>query len=298
MLKVDIREQTYRQGFLKKGHNVLENVRFNVNAGEIVLVAAPSGIGKTTLLKCIMDRIAYKGQVEDTKSSFQYAFCDQQVAVNLQETVFESVYFSFRLAQPFENKEFARKKVWEILSLLKIKALTNKKNEKLSGGQLRRVQIAMQLALGTPNIILDEPDSGLDILTSYELLKDLANIAHVEHKKIIVVSHNMVSENVGLYDKILFLAKNRNGVGSIAYFGKPEDILSYFEADSMLEVYRILQTKAQAGYGMGSVYCERYEKSPAAARGFLHTIQGGKAEEPEEDDDLFEFMFAEWEGTI
>ena len=103
--------------------------------------------------------------------------------------------------------------------------LTERKDlpiQKLSGGQLKRVSIGVELLTKPRLFFLDEPTSGLDPGTEFEMMKLLRKLAD-QGRTIMLITH--ATKNVMMCDKVIFLARG----GYVAYYGPPEEALPYFD---------------------------------------------------------------------
>lgn len=254
MLHVNILKKSYW------GKRILENVNFVIKEGEMIQILAPSGAGKTTLLKSILGYTRFSGSIKDDKNS-RIVYVQQQSTLNEHETVKNAVYFTALMDGGKMSKLQAEEKAERIMRALGIWHLRNSRIKNISGGQMRRVQIAEAMVREADTFLLDEPDTGLDLFSAYRLIKDLSEVAAKEGKKIIVVSHNASSEIMQLYSKILVLAKDSNNRASIAFYDKFEKMYSYFQEYSVLEIMEKIQSENEDGRGMGELYINKYNSN-------------------------------------
>ena len=120
--------------------------------------------------------------------------------------------------------------VKKVIQEVKLDGKENLKISMLSGGQKKRVSIAMELLSNPKIIFLDEPTSGLSPDLDYEimsLLKDLSK----KGRTIVIITHAM--ENISLCDKIAFLGKG----GRLCFFDKPDKIFSYFKTHDYYRIF-------------------------------------------------------------
>jgi len=126
------------------------------------------------------------------------------------------------------SKEDQEKKVCELIKLLRIEKCQNTRigdnlHRGVSGGERKRVSIAVELLSDTPILFLDEPTTGLDSYNAFEVISAL-NFLAAERKKIIIFTiHQPSSEIFTLLNKICVLA-----LGKTVYFGNKEDLSTYF----------------------------------------------------------------------
>lgn len=261
MLSVDIKSKKYKRQI------ILKNVKFTLDNGESLLVLAPSGVGKTTLISTILGRTKFDGKIIYDGENIGYI--SQTNVLDVRETVYSSVFYTAKLSNPNGNESSQSSLTKEKLKNLGMSHLLDRRIKNLSGGQQKRTQIAQQLVRENCSLIIaDEPDSGLDVLASNLLLRDITESARKDNKIAIVISHNVIPANLLLFSKVLVLAKGEDGA-SIAYFGSPKYIYAYFQKESMLEIFRTVQTKKERGLGKGSYYIKYYNGLSSTAKAEL-----------------------------
>lgn len=221
------------------GHIGLHNINLSETGGNLVALMGASGSGKSTLLNVLNGNLKpSRGRVllngydihkdpEMIKGIIGYVAQDDLLIEEL--TVWENLYYSAKLA--FSNltneeiKDLVKKQLKE-LGLYEIKDLQvgNVLNKKISGGQRKRLNIALEL-IREPNVLfVDEPTSGLSSADSdnvMELLKALSN----KGKLIFVVIHQPSSEIYKLFDSLLLL----DAGGFPVYYGNPIQAITYFK---------------------------------------------------------------------
>ncbi len=227
---------------------VLKDVSFSMEKGEVVSVIGSSGSGKTTLLRCInfLER-ADKGQIilngeaifdgvvqkkmtaeEIRKKQLKFGFVFQSFNLFPQYNAIENVMLAPRLlakerADFKQNKEAIYEEIKRnAMRLLDSAGLSDKYQNypcELSGGQQQRVAICRALALNPEIMLFDEPTSALDPEITNEVLKVIKSLAD-ENMTMIIVTHEMAFAR-GVSDRVIFMD---NGV--IAEEGKPEEIFT------------------------------------------------------------------------
>ena len=211
---------------------LLDPVSLTVFPSELVAVMGPAGAGKTTLLK------ALNGYTKPTDGSvlfngsdlYQYydRFCQQMGYVpqddimHPQLTVRQAVYFSARLRTDLKDNEIEARtqKILKDLDILdKIDTVIGSPERKtLSGGQRKRVNIALELITDTPVLILDEPTSGLssyDAESVVELLKSVAKAG----KTVITTIHQPSLKVFRQFDDLIMISRDKGRPGAMVYFG-------------------------------------------------------------------------------
>lgn len=176
--------------------NIIHDVNFSINGGEILGIIGESGAGKTTTLKAILGEFDYKGTIKifgfnarDTKVVAPFiGYIPQELSrmygnFNALENI---VSFGRQYGIPEEILIQRGKKILEDLGIAE---QANQPVETLSGGQKRRVSIAISIVHNPKLIFLDEPTSGLDPLARYELWEYLDLINKEYGITLVVISH-------------------------------------------------------------------------------------------------------------
>lgn len=214
---------------------VLKGIDFQANTGEVIVIIGPSGMGKSTFLRCInyIER-PEKGIIEIDNVKVDAEKCTEKEIKQLRlktsmvfqnynifknKTVIENVMLPMTSVQKIE-KEIAKEKALQYLEQVGLLDKVNEYPSRLSGGQQQRVGIARAMAVNPKLILLDEPTSSLDpelVLGILDILRNLAN----EHKRtMIIVTHEM-SFAKEIADRIIFMDDGR-----IIEEGTPEKIFS------------------------------------------------------------------------
>ena len=212
---------------------VLKGIDFQADTGEVIVIIGPSGMGKSTFLRCInyIER-PEKGIIEIDNVKVDAEKCTEKEIKQLRlktsmvfqnynifknKTVIENVMLPMTSVQKIE-KEIAKEKALQYLDQVGLLDKINEYPSRLSGGQQQRVGIARAMAVNPQLILLDEPTSSLDpelVLGILDILRNLAN----EHKRtMIIVTHEM-SFAKEIADRIIFMDDGR-----IIEEGTPEEI--------------------------------------------------------------------------
>lgn len=201
----------------------LQDVSWQVEAGEFVLVAGPSGSGKSTLLRCLNGLVPHftggtlSGQVMvnglDALAQGPHAL-SRHVGFVLQNPEAQAVLdrvepeIAFGLENAAIPTQEMRVRVEEVLDLLDLTALRERPLTKLSGGERQRVAIASALALRPQILVLDEPTSQLDPQSAEEVLRVLVRLNEDLGLTIILAEHRL--ERVLRYvDRITYMENGR-----------------------------------------------------------------------------------------
>jgi ABC-type multidrug transport system ATPase subunit/ABC-type multidrug transport system permease subunit len=233
----------------KKRVVLLNNISLSIPAGSLVAIVGSSGSGKSTLINTLTGfRIAQSGKILYNGHNFyqhastfreQLGYVPQDDIVHPGLTVERALYYAAKMRLP---AKYTRQQLQErIDAVLQAVELTERRTlliSKLSGGQRKRVSIALEL-LETPEIFfLDEPTSGLDPGLDYKMMHLLRSLA--DKGQTTVVSTHATS-NIMICDYICFLAPG----GHLAYFGPPEKALAFFQKETFAHIYPILDTSTE-----------------------------------------------------
>ena len=212
-------------------HEVLKDIDFSVNKGEVVCIIGSSGSGKSTLLRCVNllekpsgGEIIYNGEnILDDKHDV-YAYRTKLGMVFQQFNLFNNhdVLSNCTVGQMKvlkRNKEEAEKIAMKYLKIVGMDQYIHAKPKQLSGGQKQRVAIARALSMEPDVMLFDEPTSALDPEMVGEVLKVMKELAD-SGLTMLVVTHEMgFAKEVS--DRVVFMDK-----GVIAEEGRPEDIFN------------------------------------------------------------------------
>lgn len=214
------------------GNNeVLKDVNFHVNKGEVVCLIGSSGSGKSTLLRCVNlletpngGEIIYKGKdiLQEMKNIEAYrtylGMVFQQFNLFNNLNVLENCILG-QIKVLKRSKEEAIKTATTYLQTVGMEAYVNARPNQLSGGQKQRVAIARALSMNPDVMLFDEPTSALDPEMVGEVLKVMRQLAD-EGNTMLIVTHEMQFARE-VSDRIVFMDK-----GVIVEQGTPEQVLT------------------------------------------------------------------------
>lgn len=225
-------------------NEVLKDISFSVDKGEVVAIIGPSGSGKSTLLRCctILERldagcIRYsQDTLVETTVDGSARYADKATMKRIRQR-FGLVFQSFNLFPHLSvmdnlteapvhvvgvDKGAAKKKAVELLAKMGLSDKAGAYPFELSGGQQQRVAIARAMALDPEILFFDEPTSALDPELTGEILKVMRELAQ-EHMTMVVVTHEMsFARNVA--DRVIFMDK-----GLIVEQGDPRNVIDHPE---------------------------------------------------------------------
>jgi ABC-type multidrug transport system ATPase subunit/pSer/pThr/pTyr-binding forkhead associated (FHA) protein len=247
------------------GKQILKDVSFGVPEKSLIAVIGPSGSGKSTLLKALTGyRPADQGEVlYDNRNLYkQFAELRQRIGLVPQDdilhkelTVKKALKYAAKLRFPADTTAAERDaRIDEVLRELKLDIHKDKKVTSLSGGQRKRVSVALELLTKPSLIFLDEPTSGLDPGMDRDVMQLLRGLAD-DGRTVLVVTHSVAE--LALCDKLLVMAPG----GAVAYFGPPEEALNFFGYDTWADVFSAFENYRDydwAGRWKGSQHYQMY----------------------------------------
>ena len=231
--------------------HLIENVSMEVPAGHFMAIVGPSGCGKTTLLKLIAGinvesegnifwngrDLAREGDLEPAEIGYvpQFSIAFEQL------TVEESVESAVRLRVKTRRRKDVHALADKVLEQTGLDGLRHRPVRVLSGGQKRRLALAMELVTDPVLLLADEVTSGLDPKSEQEIVRILYALSRRQDRIVINVTHSLA--NLDLYDSVLVLHE-----GKIAYHGQPRALDHYFSVDEVEEVYPRLAKRSSADW--------------------------------------------------
>jgi ABC transport system ATP-binding/permease protein len=243
-------EKTYSNGV-----KALKKMDLSVPSKSLLAVMGPSGCGKSTLLKALNgDTPATRGKVllfgQELLSNYDYlktqiGYVPQDDIVHQQLTVEECMYYTakIRLDKPSDKKIDA--KINQILRDLNISHIKHNLISEISGGQRKRVSIAVELLTDPLILFLDEPTSPLDPQTVEDFLGILKKLSD-KGTTVIMVTHK--PEDLVYMDEVIFMAEG----GNITYYGDSKKYKQYFNVETAVAVF------AQISGSTASQWIKRY----------------------------------------
>lgn len=229
------------------GQRILDDITISIYPGEMVALMGPSGAGKTTLLDMLTGyRKPTSGTVmynslplfdnwEQLRHSIGYV--PQEDIMHRDLTVYETLYNAAKLRLPSDSPETSIKEtVNRLLKQMDLEqardTLIGDENTKgISGGQRKRVNIALELITEPPLLFLDEPTSGLDATSTLKVVTLLRKLAD-EGKTIIMTIHQPRIEVFEKMNNLILLTKG----GKLAYYGPTKEVRGYFEPKTTLRI--------------------------------------------------------------
>jgi ABC-type multidrug transport system ATPase subunit len=247
------------------GKVLLDRVSFPIPEKCLVGVIGPSGAGKSTLLGALTGlRPADNGAVlYDNRDLYEHyaelryriGLVPQENILHTQLTARRALEYSAELRFPSDTSAAERSaRVTEVMDELGLAQHAETRADQLSGGQLKRVNVAQELLTRPSLLFLDEPTSGLDPGLDKSVMRQLRSLAH-DGRTILVVTHSVL--NLSECDRLLIMAPG----GRMAFYGPPAEALPYFGATDWADVFQGFDTnpgRDWAGEFMASALHDRY----------------------------------------
>ncbi len=204
---------------------VLDNISVDVAEKEMLVLLGPSGCGKTTLLKIIAGLLSHETgelfiQGENVTNKPPYkrdiGLVFQNYALFPHKTVFENVAYGLKMRHVEKNE--IKRRVKEVLALVRLEGMENRSTKQMSGGQQQRVALARALVLNPSLLLLDEPLSNLDAKLRAIVRVEIAQIQRKLGLTSILVTHDQ-TEALTMGDRIILMYE-----GTIKQEGSPQEI--------------------------------------------------------------------------
>jgi ABC-type multidrug transport system ATPase subunit len=229
--------------FIGQGGEVkplLSDISARFPRGHFGAIIGPSGCGKSTLLKVITGiahgdeegEIHWQGQnlLEKDFSPSEIGYAPQFSIAHEELTVRECVAYSIQLRVRSMHGSALEEAVARVLDEVNMTEFSDRLVSVLSGGQKRRLALAMELVSKPVMLLCDEVTSGLDPQSEDEIVKLLHGLSRTEGRVILSVTHSL--RHLNYYDSVLVLYQ-----GVVAYHGPPEYLSHYFRCEDPQDLY-------------------------------------------------------------
>jgi ABC transport system ATP-binding/permease protein len=256
---------------LPSGKILLDHVSFPIPERSLVGIIGPSGAGKSTLLGALTGmRPATGGAVlYDNRDLYtHYAELRHRIGLVPQDNILHTqlsarraLRYAAELRFPGDTSAAERdRRVTEVISELGLRKHADTRAGSLSGGQQKRVNVALELLTKPSLLFLDEPTSGLDPGLDKSVMEMMSRLAK-DGRTVIVVTHSVA--NLDICDRLLVLVPG----GRVAYYGPPAEGLRHFGQPGWAEVFQAFDNEPDrdwAGEFAGSRYHAEYVASGLA----------------------------------
>ena len=241
------------------GRHILDGIEITLHAGELCALIGPSGSGKSTLIRVLLGlREPDRGRVvmgaSGSTSTAAVGYVPQEDALHRALTVRKELWYAAELRMPDVPPEERERRVAAVLGQVGLEDRSDVRIRRLSGGQRKRVAVALELLTSPPLLLLDEPTSGLDPgleARTMSLLSDVADGGRI----VLVATHAM--QSLERADALCVLVR-----GHVAFFGPPREALSFFRVERYADLFHQLEKQSPAAWRLSAA-------SSAAQQRFL-----------------------------
>ena len=292
-------EQVYTRSYLfSKKKTLLSNINLDIESGDFILVLGGAGAGKSTFIKAITGQKVQEGL--EVKGSILLDGMDLYKKSNLRllklkigivpqypdyrpnDTVYHTILDSARLqlSSDYSKKEIEQR-VENVIQNMMLNSIRDSRLSVISGGQRKRVQVAIKAVGDIRFFTFDEPDAGLDIAgrkdqinqLSSSIVKDMEPLTpEISKENVIELQQATVNGTAGLmishypddvaekYTKVIVLAKSKmDDAGHLAYYGDVSNALSFFGVKKLSDI--VYQINYEGGKGRGDEFIEKFERT-------------------------------------
>lgn len=237
---LELKDITLTIGQGEDAQNLLSEITLRLPRAHFAAIIGPSGCGKSTLLKGIagirehtLGRIHWDGrdlEIDGDMDPHEIGYVPQfSIAYELL-TVEECVESSLRLRVKGLSPAALDERIETVLARVGLGEIADRRVSLLSGGQKRRLAMAMEMVSSPHLLLCDEVTSGLDPKSEDEIVKLMHSLSKKDDRIVLSVTHSL--QHVALYDSVIVLYK-----GVLAYHGSPEFITHYFDIRRPEELY-------------------------------------------------------------
>ena len=218
---------------------ILDDVTLNIREGEICGLLGPNGVGKSTIFNIIIglvkpnygDVFINRKNVTDVPIykravDFGLSIVPQSGGVFSNLTCLENLKAISEIV--IKNKNERNFKIEKMISKFELDAVKNTKAKHLSGGQRKKVSIAMSLMSDPKIILMDEPFQGLDIMSTRDLQETIVNLQTEDNSRCCIISDHAARDLLAISDRAIILANKK-----IIAQGTPSDLINNINAKNL-----------------------------------------------------------------
>jgi ABC-type multidrug transport system ATPase subunit len=244
---LQLRDISLQLGSGDDAKSLLNDISLVLPVGHFTAILGPSGCGKSTLLKVIagirehtLGTIMWKGRdlaEEGDLHPQEIGYVPQFSIAHELLTVDECVESALRLRVAGLSHDEQWDKIEAVLKEVGLDEMADRQVRNLSGGQKRRLALAIELASSPHLLMCDEVTSGLDPKAEDEVVRLLKKLSQQENRLVLSVTHSL--RHVTLYDSVIVLHQGR-----LAYHGSPQFLTHYFGIESAEDLYPKLSERS------------------------------------------------------
>jgi ABC transport system ATP-binding/permease protein len=230
---------------------LLHEISLQFPQGHHAAIVGPSGCGKSTLLKVVAGLLestggtihwqgrdlSEEGDLEPSEVGYVPQFSIAYDALD----VWESVETAFKLRVGGVSADDREDRVEQILKEVGLDEISDRRVKVLSGGQKRRLGLALEMVTSPVLLLADEVTSGLDPKAEEEVVRLLHDIAHRDDRIVLSVTHSL--RHLDLFDSVVVVYE-----GKIAYHGPARHLLHYFDVENPEQVFPRLTQRSSGGW--------------------------------------------------
>lgn len=261
---------------LQDGRKIINDVSLSIQPGEFVAIVGSSGAGKSTLLHALngfspatSGAVTYNGvRLYDNLALFRsvLGYVPQDDIVHGELTVERTLYYGAKLRLPKDTRpQELDQRIVDVLEAVGMSEHRHTEVRRLSGGQRKRVSVALELLSRPRALYLDEPTSGLDPALEGRLMALFRDLTD-QGATVVLTTH--ATQNLRMCDKVIWIAPG----GFLLFFGSPAEALRHFEVQDFGEVYEKLESAEER-----ERWAERFRESPAYRVNIVERLQSTPA---------------------
>jgi len=290
LMNVNLNEVSAKRSLVSQKKVLLRDIRFDIESGDFTLVLGGAGAGKSTLIKAITGQLRSTGHnlIIDGKVTLdgmdlyrnlkslkhRIGIVPQYPDYRVNDTVYHTILDSAKLQLSGEyTREEIEQRVESVIEKMMLTSIRDSELGVISGGQRKRVQVAIKAIGDISFFTFDEPDAGLDVAGRIDQMNQLtAPITRNESvSNSLELKHCTESGHAGLmishypddvahmYKKVIVLAKSKkDNAGHLAYYGDVNSALRFFGVNRLSEI--VLEINYEGGKGRGDEFIEKYNK--------------------------------------
>jgi ABC-type multidrug transport system ATPase subunit len=218
---------------------ILQNISLSIQGGEFIALVGGSGAGKSTLLKAMNGynpathgRMLINGQpLYPNLDAYRtlMGYVPQDDIIHEELPVRLALWYAAKLRLPDATTKEIEERITDVLNMVDMGNHAEKPVRVLSGGQRKRVSIAVELLAEPDMLFLDEPTSGLDPGLEKKMMYDLNRLSD-QGRTVVLITH--ATANIEQCHHVAFLVR-----GCLAYYGPPREAIKFFQAQDFADVY-------------------------------------------------------------